>query len=108
MINTEIVIIKFLIIKLIIELVMNSAEYCKIVLIGETGMSKFSVGVGKTSIISRFVHNKFESEFMTTLGASYASKSMYIEEYDKMLKFEVKTKILFRFGTLLDRRNIDH
>ena len=68
---------------------MNNAENCKVVLIGETGILLNYKGVGKTSIISRFVHNKFDSEFMTTLGASYAAKSLFLEEYDKMIKFEV-------------------
>ena len=47
-------------------------------------------GVGKTSVITRFVHNKFDSEFMSTLGASFATKSLFMEDFDKMIKFEVE------------------
>jgi Ras-related protein Rab-6A len=60
----------------------GNAENCKVVLVGETG-------VGKTSIISRFCNNKFDSVFMPTPGASFTSKSLYIDEYDKIIKFEV-------------------
>ena len=77
----------------------SNAENCKVVLVGETG-------VGKTSIISRFCSNKFDTVFMPTPGASFTSKSVYIDEYDKIIKFEVSS-FLNRFGILLDRRNTD-
>ena len=80
----------------------NNAENCKVVLIGETG-------VGKTSIISRFVNNKFENIFMPTPGASFTSKPLYIEEFDKIIKFEVVVIfMIWRYGILLDKKNIDH
>ena len=41
---------------------------CKVVLLGETG-------VGKTSIISRYVHNNFSEVLMSTTGASFATKN---------------------------------
>jgi GTPase SAR1 family protein len=60
----------------------SNAENMKVVLIGESG-------VGKTSIISRFCHNKFDNVFMPTPGASFISKPLYIDEYDKIIKYEV-------------------
>ena len=56
---------------------------CKVVLLGEAG-------VGKTSIISRFIHNKFEENLETTTGASYAGKNMIFKEYhNTVVKFEI-------------------
>ena len=43
-------------------------EAVKVVLIGESG-------VGKTSIISRFIHDTFNQNEVTSLGASYISKT---------------------------------
>ena len=61
----------------------NEDQICKVVLLGESG-------VGKTSIISRFINNTFEEGIMTTNGASYASKiSTYPEYGNKTIKFEV-------------------
>lgn len=56
---------------------------CKVVLLGEAG-------VGKTSIISRFIHNKFEENLETTTGASYAGKNMIFKDYhNTVVKFEI-------------------
>ena len=59
----------------------DNAKNIKVVLVGETD-------VGKTSVISRFCNNKFESVFMPTAGASFSSKTLYFEEFDKIIKFE--------------------
>jgi GTPase SAR1 family protein len=50
-------------------------------------------GVGKTSIIGRYVHNTFNSTSNPTLGASFAAKNVNFTEYDKNIKFEVKPKL---------------
>ena len=55
---------------------------CKVVLIGESG-------VGKTSIISRYIHNQFSAVLMSTTGASFATKSIYLEEQKQSIKFEI-------------------
>ena len=46
-------------------------------------------GVGKTSIISRYINNTFQSNTMSTTGASFAAKTMYFENHDKNVKFEI-------------------
>ena len=55
---------------------------CKVVLLGETS-------VGKTSLISRYVNNTFETNGLTTTGASYAYKAIYLKQYNKSIKFEI-------------------
>ena len=55
---------------------------CKVVLIGETG-------VGKTSIISRYISNTFSSCLAPTPGANFTTKLSYIQEYDQWVKFEI-------------------
>lgn len=54
----------------------------KVVMLGESG-------VGKTSIINRYINNSFNPECMTTPGASYASKTMYFDNYEKNIKFDI-------------------
>ena len=47
-------------------------------------------GVGKTSIISRFIDNSFEKNKKSTAGADYTGKTMYFDEYGgKKIKFEI-------------------
>ncbi len=55
---------------------------CKVVLLGESG-------VGKTSIITRYVNNYFEDNSLTTNGASSTYKTIYLEKYNKSIKFEI-------------------
>jgi len=58
-----------------------SIEYHKIVLIGESG-------VGKTSIISQFINEKFDSNVLSTFGEQFARKEMQITE-DKKLTIDL-------------------
>ena len=50
---------------------------CKIVLLGETG-------VGKTSIITRYITNSFSEVVMTSTGSSFFSKKIELNENDKI------------------------
>ena len=60
-----------------------NAKSVKAVLLGESG-------VGKTCIIARFINNTFENNIMSTTGASYAGKTLAIEEFGgKSIKFEI-------------------
>ena len=61
----------------------NDDEYisCKVVLLGEAG-------VGKTSIISRYVHNTFSEVLMTTTGVAFATKKLVIDP-DNKIKFQI-------------------
>ena len=54
----------------------------KTVLIGETS-------VGKTSIINRFIHNQFYQHFGPTMSGTCATKEIYYEQYNKILKYEI-------------------
>ena len=54
---------------------------CKVVLLGEAG-------VGKTSIISRYVNNTFSDVLMSTTGASFAIKKLEIDPEHK-IKFQI-------------------
>ena len=55
---------------------------CKVVLIGESG-------VGKTSIISRYISNTFCAVLTATPGASVTTKTIYIQECKQSIKFEI-------------------
>ena len=61
----------------------ENEKICKVVLLGESG-------VGKTSIISRYINNNFSETLETTTGASYVSKNMTFKEYkNKTIRFEI-------------------
>jgi len=55
---------------------------CKVVLIGESG-------VGKTSIISRYVSGDFIEEVASTNGASYTSKNLIFPDLGKNLLLDI-------------------
>ena len=59
----------------------NEYTTCKVVLLGDAG-------VGKTSIISRYVGNTFSDVLMSTTGASFATKKLDIDS-DKKIKFQI-------------------
>ena len=60
----------------------DKAQNCKVVLLGESG-------VGKTCIISRYVNNTYDEKSETTNGASYASKTLDFDSYNKSLRFDI-------------------
>ena len=54
----------------------------KIILIGESG-------VGKTCIIVRFINDEYSEDTVSTTGASYASKLLTLNEYNKTLQYQI-------------------
>ena len=55
---------------------------CKAVLVGDTG-------VGKTSIIERYISNKFDTNQKTTLVSSYTFKKLDIKKYNKSVSLDI-------------------
>ena len=55
---------------------------CKVVLLGESG-------VGKTSIIARYISNTFKSQNLPTTGANFVSKTIILDDENKSIKFEL-------------------
>ena len=60
----------------------DGALTCKVVLIGESG-------VGKTSIISRYINNTFKSQLMSTPGANFVTKNVIMADDNQSIKFEI-------------------
>ena len=54
----------------------------KVVIIGDTG-------VGKTSILTRFVFERFDSEMRATSVASFKTKAVVYDEYNHSIKLNV-------------------
>ena len=59
----------------------NEFSTCKVVILGEPG-------VGKTSIISRYVTNQFSPVVISTTGASYSTKILKIDD-ENSIKFQI-------------------
>jgi len=55
---------------------------CKVVLIGESG-------VGKTSIISRYIKNTFNSQLLSSPGSNFVTKTVLMKDDNKSIKFEI-------------------
>ena len=55
---------------------------CKVVLIGESG-------IGKTSIVSRFTSNTFTSVLMSTPGAGFRKKIIFLQNENQYIEFEI-------------------
>ena len=47
------------------------------------------VSVGKTSLVQRYVHNKFEENYVSTLGYNVYEKKIPYEEYTISLMIEL-------------------
>ena len=55
---------------------------CKVVLVGDTG-------VGKTSIIERYINDKYDESQKTTLVSSYTFKKIDIKKYNKSVSLDI-------------------
>jgi len=55
---------------------------CKVVLLG-------SSGVGKTSLITRFVSSSFNDKQSTTIGGYFINKEIFIEKFNKDIKLNI-------------------
>ena len=61
----------------------EEAINCKVVILGEAG-------VGKTSIITRFVNDTFDNEIRSSTGVSYTGKKMKFKDFkNKVINFEI-------------------
>ena len=60
----------------------KSIPSCKVVLLGESG-------VGKTSIISRYVTGSFDEKCESTNGASYSRKQVKLPKIKKEILFDI-------------------
>ena len=60
----------------------NNNISCKVVLVGDTG-------VGKTSIIDRYVKNEFYDEVESTISSTYSYKIIDYKEYNKSISLSV-------------------
>ena len=55
---------------------------CKVVLVGDTG-------VGQTSIIERYINDKYDENQKTTLVSSYTFKKIDIKKYNKSISLDI-------------------
>ena len=56
---------------------------CKVVILGEAG-------VGKTSIIARFVNDTFKTDIKSSTGSSFTGKKMKFKDFkNKVINFEI-------------------
>ena len=55
---------------------------CKVVIVGDTG-------VGKTCIIERYIHNRYNDNQNATLVSSYTFKKVDIKQYNKSVSLDI-------------------
>ena len=60
----------------------NDGLSCKVVIVGDSG-------VGKTCLIERYVHNRYEGNQKSTLVSSYTFKKVDIKEYNKTVSLDI-------------------
>ena len=79
----------------------------KVALLGESG-------VGKTSIINKYVHGKFETSVLATAGVGFFNKEMTIPETNETFNLEVIIIILiiikfklYRYGIQQAKKDIE-
>ena len=63
----------------------DAAEPCKVVLLGESG-------VGKTSIIAQFTTGTFDPDCVTSVGGQFVSKTVEYNNIQKAIKFDIWDK----------------
>lgn len=54
--------------------------------------------MGKTSIISRFMYDKFDNSYQATIGIDFLSKTMYLEDRTVRLQLWDTAGTAPRFG----------
>ena len=59
-----------------------SQNFCKVVLVGESG-------VGKTSLISQFIEQEFYELQTSTTGATFSTKLVNVEKYNTEILLEI-------------------
>lgn len=77
--------------KIMTEEVQAKKYIFKIVLLGDPG-------VGKSSLITRFVHNRFQASYLMTIGVDILSKQLFVERERKStdsLGEPIKDEVLF-------------
>lgn len=57
-------------------------ETFKVVIIGESG-------VGKTSVVNRYLRNVFDNNVSTTTGGSFFTKMIQYPKYERLVKLDV-------------------
>ena len=70
----------------------NNEFFFKFLLIGDPGMlrmlclnqASIELGVGKTSILRRYIENEFSSEHQPTIGVEFGSKLIELEDSTKI------------------------
>ena len=52
----------------------------KVIIIGESGTFFMSLGVGKKTLIHKYLHGDFLNEYNITVGVDFKSKTVHIED----------------------------
>jgi hypothetical protein len=91
----------------------NEVTEIKIVFLGSAGFFSLTTpplnpksGVGKTSIINKYISNSFKESNPPTCGAMFFAKDLVYEGSTYRLQVKIPRLTIIRFGTPLDKRDL--
>jgi hypothetical protein len=90
----------------------NEVTEIKIVFLGSAGFFSPTTplnpksGVGKTSIINKYISNSFKESNPPTCGAMFFAKDLVYEGSTYRLQVKIPRLTIIRFGTQLDKRDL--
>ena len=80
----------------------KNLESIKVVLMGDSG-------VGKTSIVNRYIKDTFANNLLSTAGVCFFSKLLKFEDINETCKLDIIInfyKLIFRYGIQQDKKDL--
>jgi hypothetical protein len=67
----------------------------KVIIIGESSNPLITLGVGKTTLIHKYIHGEFLNEYNITVGVDFKSKTVQLK--DRFVQLQIWDTVSFSF-----------